>query len=90
MISGAAIAALVQPAWAQEVSITAIDLEQAADGVRLQLETSGVPEIVPSTEGNAYIVEIRGAQLRLAEGSTFEQANPNTASPTSRERRVCC
>ncbi|AFY66506.1 TonB-dependent receptor domain-containing protein [Geitlerinema sp. PCC 7407] len=79
MISGAAIAALVQPAWAQEVSITAIDLEQAADGVRLQLETSGVPEIVPSTEGNAYIVEIRGAQLRLAEGSTFEQANPNTA-----------
>jgi iron complex outermembrane recepter protein len=60
------------------VQITGVQINSTAQGLELQLETTGeLPQpTAPSVVGNALIVDIDNATLALPDGNEFQSANP--------------
>ncbi|WP_299411725.1 TonB-dependent receptor [Acaryochloris sp. IP29b_bin.148] len=76
--AGAAVALIAQPAYAQVISITDVQLVPTEQGLELVLEVpSGTElEVSSSRTGNTFIADISNTQLILPGGKPFEQANP--------------
>lgn len=58
---------VAQPAFAQVVQVTGVQLNSTDTGIEIILETPAGEElqVLPRTDGNTYIADIPNAQLRL-------------------------
>lgn len=76
--ASAAVVLMVQPAHAQVISITDVQLVPTEQGLELVLQVpSGTELNVSSSQtGNTFIADISNVQLILPGGKPFEQANP--------------
>ncbi len=74
----ATLLAAVQPAQAAQTEITAVQVTPAGQGFELILKTQGNarPPVFTVNRGNASVADISNAQLRLPNGSTFNQPKP--------------
>ena len=67
----------VAQSTAAPVPITGVQLNSTPQGLELQLETTGVPQpAASSVVGNALIVNIDNATLKLPDGDEFQASNP--------------
>lgn len=75
-----ALVTIAQPAWAQVVQVTGIEVKRRTDGVEVRLETSGtaLPFVFPSPSSNSFVVDIPNTQLKLPDRETFRLDNPVT------------
>lgn len=73
-----AVVLMAQPAFAQVVSITGVQLVPTQQGLELVLEVPSGTEldISSSRTGNTFIADIENTQLILPGGKPFEEANP--------------
>ena len=73
-----AVVLMAQPAFAQAVSITGVQLVPTQQGLELVLEVPSGTEldISSSRTGNTFIADIENTQLILPGGKPFEEANP--------------
>ena len=76
--ASAAVVLMAQPAHAQVISITDVQLVPTEQGLELVLQVpSGTELNVSSSQtGNTFIADISNVQLILPGGKPFEQANP--------------
>jgi len=74
----ATIAVMVQPAWAQVVQVTGVEIRSVDQGIEVVLQTAGgtLAPAAPTIDRNVFIVDINNAQLQLPEGQSFEQSIP--------------
>lgn len=64
--------------WAAPTPITAVNVNQEANGLNITLTTGtgDRPEVFTLTRDNAFVVDIVNTQLRLPGNTTFLQMNP--------------
>lgn len=76
--TGAVVVLIAQPAHAQVISITGVQLVPTEQGLELVLEVPSGTELDVSSSrtGNTFIADISNTQLILPGGKPFEQANP--------------
>jgi type IV pilus assembly protein PilQ len=74
----ATLMAAVQPAQAAQTEITGVQVTPAGQGFELILKTQGNarPPVFTVNRGNASVADVSNAQLRLPNGSTFNQSKP--------------
>jgi iron complex outermembrane receptor protein len=67
-----------QPAYAESVAITGIQLRPSSSGLDVVLEIPGgaTPRFFTSQAGDTFIVDIVDTQLRLTSGQSFRRDNP--------------
>jgi len=78
LIAGAVPALVAQPAFAQGIVVTNVQLQQTDSGFELILEgpTGKQPEIFRTTYGETLIIDLINTQLQLPEGEQISQENP--------------
>lgn len=69
---------VAQPAWAQVVQVTSVQLKPTPSGLEVILQTSdgATPQVFTSNSGKAFVADIANAQLRLPQGNEFRANNP--------------
>lgn len=78
LLAGAVTALIAQPAFAQVIEVTAVELNPTENGIEVILVTSVAKQlqVLPRIDGNTYITDIPNTQLRLPTSNTFRQDNP--------------
>jgi len=80
LLAGVVTIFISQPAFAQVIEITKVELNPTENGIEVILETPAGEQlqVLPRTNDNTYtyIADIPNAQLRLANGNIFSQDNP--------------
>jgi iron complex outermembrane receptor protein len=84
VLAGLLVAACIQPARAQTLEITAVQVVPTANGVDILLETPGntAPEIAPIRQDNTLFADIANAQLNLLDNQPFRAVNPGPGIET--------
>ncbi|MFE1744003.1 TonB-dependent receptor domain-containing protein [Coleofasciculus sp. H7-2] len=77
LLTGAVQVLVAQPVWAQVTQVTGVRLDETPNGLAVILETADgtSPQVVTSSFDQTLLIDLIGAQLRLAEGE-FRQDNP--------------
>jgi iron complex outermembrane receptor protein len=72
------IAVMAQPAFAQVVQITDVDVRSVDQGIEVVLQTAGgtLDPATPTSDKTVFTVDINNAQLQLPGGQPFERAKP--------------
>ena len=81
LVLGSLLAVLVtpvQPAWAQIIQVTGIDVRHLRSGVEVRLETAGksLPFVTPSFTPNSFVLEVPNTQLHLPNQDSFQLDHP--------------
>lgn len=77
LLTGPICVLVAQPAWAQIVQVTGIQIKPTSSGLEVILNTSGAtPEVLTSSSKQTFVVDIANAQLQLAENNVFRANNP--------------
>ena len=74
------IIAIAQPAQAQSVQVTAVQLNRTDSGIELVLQTTNgkSPQVFTSRYGQTLVADIIDTQLALPNNQAFRQENPAT------------
>jgi len=81
-IYGASVVAVVataaQPAWAQVVQVTGVEVRAVDQGIEVVLQAAGgtLATATPTRDQNVFTVDMNNAQLQLPGGQPFERAKP--------------
>ena len=69
---------IAQPASAQGIAVTNVQINQTQSGIELILEspTGKQPETFRTTYGETLIIDLINTQLQLPEGEQISQQNP--------------
>lgn len=83
LLVGAVTTLIAQPAFAQVIEVTAVELNPTENGIEVILVTSAVKQlqVLPRIDSNTYIANIPNTQLRLPSGNTFRRDNPTEGIP---------
>lgn len=83
MLSGAAVLMAVQPAVAQPVQVTGVEVKQTQNGVDVVLKTQAGdrPQVFAVNRGNSWTADITNTQLKLSGGGSFRQENAAPGIP---------
>lgn len=78
LLAGAITVLIAQPAFAQVIEVTAVELNPTENGIEVILVTSAAKQlqILPRIDSNTYIADIPNTQLRLPSGNRFRRDNP--------------
>lgn len=78
LLAGAVTVLISQPAFAQVVEVTSVELNSPQNGIEIILETPAGKQlqVLPRIDENTYIADIPNTQLRLPSVNTFRQENP--------------
>lgn len=73
MLGGAAVLMAIQPAFAQPVQVTEVQVKPTANGVDVALKTQSGdrPQVFAVSRGNSWTADITNTQLKLAGGGSF-------------------
>jgi len=74
----ATIAVIAQPAFAQVVQVTGVEVRSVKQGIEVVLQTAGgtLAPATPTSDKNVFTVDINNAQLQLSGGQPFQQIKP--------------
>ncbi|WP_250123973.1 TonB-dependent receptor [Chroococcidiopsis sp. CCMEE 29] len=77
-LAGAISVVVIQPAWAQVVRVTGVELKPTPSGLQVILQTADgtSPQVFTSRAGETLILNVSNAQLQLPSGNEFRQNNP--------------
>jgi len=77
-LTGSVSAFAVQPAWAQVVQVTGVQLKPTPSGLEVILETANgsLPQVTTSSYDQTLLIDIGNARLNLPESETFRADNP--------------
>lgn len=72
-MAGSLLAVIAQPAFAQTTSITAVQINQTANGIEIVLETADGegPQVSTSSFGDTLVFEVADSQLQVEDQETF-------------------
>jgi iron complex outermembrane recepter protein len=78
LLTGSVAVLVAQPAWADVVQVTEVQLNPTASGLEVILKTaSGAsPQVFTTTDKQTLLIDVNNAQLNLPEGREFRSDNP--------------
>lgn len=83
MLGGAAVLMAIQPAVAQPVQVTGVEVKPTQNGVDVVLRTQAGerPQVFAVNRGNSWTADITNTQLKLSGGGSFRQENAAPGIP---------
>ena len=78
LLTGSVAVLVAQPAWADVVQVTDVQLNPTASGLEVILKTaSGTsPQVFTASDKQTLLIDVNNAQLNLPEGREFRSDNP--------------